>query len=405
MPVWHRHTVPLGKRSFRHPYFSFPFPFFRTGNVDLANWMAQTPGVSSLMVDEMAWPGTHDTGANSYANLNFDVQANSVTATQQWKVFSSSKFTVPSFPISPAAIQQLLANISINHPGQTVYDQLMNGARFLDIRIARSIDPADTTFYLTHTFVVGNLSDALEDILRYTEGHQGEVLLLKIQPKFNINSYNETMELMDYVLNYRSASGVRIRDRAFIKQMSKGNTYTQCGTIGSLVSSNKRLILTYDTSSTTSGPLAIDTWFFWRQAFYTDNWMGRETVSAKYAVLLADIRRVYTVPNNGRVYNVQFILTPNDPPPGQLLPIGAPSLSELSSRMNPTLESFVFTMMNRVGEVVHQRLHHRLQRGLSLRDQCRHEEVDRRASRQETSRHFAVHCSCDKHQRTGHNHG
>ena len=308
--------------------------------------MAQTPGVSSLTVSEMVWPGTHDTGANNDANLNFDIPADSLTSSAQWRAFAGSKFTMPSIPgITPAAIEELLRNITITHPGQSVYNQMMNGARFLDLRVARSAVSTDTNFYLVHTFVVGNLSDALSEILRFADNHRGEVLIVKIQPKFNINSYNETMELINFVESFQSPSGVKIRDFAFTKQLSQGTNYSQCGTIGNLVSSNKRLLLTYDTSSTPSGPLAIDTWFFWREAFFTDRWTGTDKVANKHAILLADIRRMYTSPNNGRIYQVGFTLTPPSAPPGQL-PIGAPSLSELSSRMNPTLELFVFTMMN-----------------------------------------------------------
>ena len=311
--------------------------------------MAQTPGVSSLTVSEMAWPGTHDSGANSYTALesSYLIPGHMLTSTQQWRLFAQSNFTIlPMSGITPPEIRQLLRNLTINHPGQSIYDQLKNGARYLDLRIARSSTSTDKTFYLVHTFVVGHLSNALEDILRFMNEHRGEVVIIKVQPKFRINTYNETTEVLDYVFNFASSSGLKIQDFAFIKRLSQGTNFSQCGTIGDLVSSNRRLLLTYDTSDATVSPLPIDNWSFFREAFYVDQWMPALTADAKHNILLADINRLHTSPNNGRLYNVQFILTPPRPPPNQYFPVGAPSLEQLANEMNPTLESFVFTMMN-----------------------------------------------------------
>ena len=312
--------------------------------------MARTPGVSSLTVSRMVWPGTHDSGANSYSALDrhLRVPASRLTAGLSWQWYAMSKFTNPIFgSISASKVKQVLGDVTITQPGQSIYDQLKNGARYLDLRVARSSKSADKTFYLVHTFAVGLLSDALEGILRFMNEHRGEVVIIKVQPKFMINTKAEVLQLMNYVTTFTSSSGLKIRNFAFVKKTSRGSDFSQCGTIGDLVSSNRRLLLTFD--SYDKAPLSENTWFFFQRAFLKDRWTPASTTKTKHKTLLADILHKHALPKIGRVFNVQFILTPyaSKPSASKFLQAGLPTLKQLAAKMNPTLESFVFGTMNK----------------------------------------------------------
>ena len=249
--------------------------------------------------------------------------------------------------------------MTVNHPGRTIYDQLKDGARFLDLRVALSTDTSDQTYWIVHEFVTSRFSEALYGLLQFIEENTGEVVVVQVRPKYNIQGTAKTKALMDYIENFKSPQGKTLKELSFIKRHSAGTTFSQCGTIGNLVTMNKRILLVWQTYN--GMPFVTDTWFMWREAFFPDKWKQGNDVANKHIYLLNDLERAWGANNgnaNGRLYNVQFIVTPasqdmvwdsttwNQTVDGIQNSIGLPSLKDVAYEMNPTLDSFIFHSLN-----------------------------------------------------------
>ena len=350
-------VLPVGRERFTDWDFQLrcvsPFPAKPVGKVSLSDWMGKIPGADSLTVDEMVWPGTHDTGAYSNSKIDYALPASGFTNNKWWKDFVDSGFSDPAIPgVTPEQIVELLQNITTTHEGASVYQQLMDGVRFLDLRVARSFDSSDRNYYLVHEYVVSNLTEVLNDILRFVEEHPSEVLLVKILPKSNIDG----VELMQYVENFRSPSGQPLRNYAFMKDASLPGDHRQAGTIGEMVKSGKRILLNWDASPPTTDPTI---WFYWRESFFLDRFRGFDQPAGKQDFLISEINRLYTSPKNGKVFQLAFTLTPDaqdaiwdmeniaDAAAGIASHINQPGLEGLAMSMNPTLRHFLFDRLNK----------------------------------------------------------
>ena len=231
----------------------------------------------------------------------------------------------------------------------------MDGARFLDVRVARSYNTSDKTYYVVHEFVVSTLDDVLRDILRFVREHVKEVVLVRVQPRTNLRTDEPALELIDYINKFTDSFGKSIEDYSCAKT-TEGNDFSQCGTIGDMARSGKRLLMTMEARSY---PLSRPTnWFQWQEAALRDQWRASNKVETKHMVLINDLRRAIQNPKTGKVYNLQFILTPpgqdalwdqNNPldaANGIVQSLRDPTLRELADMINPTLGQFVFSQLN-----------------------------------------------------------
>lgn len=110
-----------------------------------ANWMSELASQdSSIKIRDLVMPGTHDSASYTISG---------------WKPFSAVGLT-----------QSL-----------SVTDQLMSGARYLDIRFAGSANDPNALSIWHGCLEGGSLKDILEEIRNFLKQHPGEFLVLEVR--------------------------------------------------------------------------------------------------------------------------------------------------------------------------------------------------------------------------------
>ena len=122
---------------------------------------------SDLTLNNLILPGTHNSACYK---LNLDCGYN--------------------FPIISHVIQNWTLNQNLS-----VYEQLVNGVRMLDIDISY----IDNKFYTSHTFIIGELEDLIEQLKNYNEEY-GDIYIIKFICRDNINNENVS-ELANIINN------------------------------------------------------------------------------------------------------------------------------------------------------------------------------------------------------------
>lgn len=328
---------------------------FQREQVNLADWMRECPYVASLTVDQMVFPGTHHSGACDRNAVDFLKPVSPLTQLPWWQKLVKNNFESPiatdilrqsqlqSSSTDADNFADVIKAITLTQPSASVKQQLEDGVRYLDLRVACSADGEDTTYYVADEFVVSRLSDALDDVCGFLEEHTGEVLLVFVQPKANVASDDQ---LMDFIEKHRCPSGRTIGELMFAKSSANqsSGTFAQCGTIEDLVVSNQRLLLVYDSS-----PATPSKWFFQSECFFP-GWQERcETVQGKQNFLRELLDDVYQPESNGKVFHLPYTLVSSDRDLGHAKSMAdfseliksTTSLEQLTAAMNPTLQSFV----------------------------------------------------------------
>ena len=90
-------------------------------------------------------------------------------------------------------ISHVIKNWTLNQ-NISVYEQLVNGVRMLDIDVSY----IDNKFYTTHTFVIDELEDVLEQLKDFNEKY-GDIYVVKFICRDNIN--NETVNVLANIIN------------------------------------------------------------------------------------------------------------------------------------------------------------------------------------------------------------
>ena len=95
-----------------------------------------------------------------------------------------------NFPI----VSHIIKNWTLNQKW-SVYEQLVNGVRMLDIDVSY----IDNKFYTTHTFIIDEFEDVLEQLKNYNEEY-GDIYIIKFICRDNINNEN-VAELANIINN------------------------------------------------------------------------------------------------------------------------------------------------------------------------------------------------------------
>ncbi|XP_065189277.1 uncharacterized protein LOC135819906 [Sycon ciliatum] len=132
-----------------------------------SSWMAEDVGACKMLSPfQFCFPGTHDSGA--------------CLRLTGGPVLGLSPFLncLSGMP----GIRECLARWTITQPGLTIYNQLMGGIRFLDLRIGTASHnihgEEELTYILTHTFMVGYLEEALDSIVHFIDEHPTEMIVI-----------------------------------------------------------------------------------------------------------------------------------------------------------------------------------------------------------------------------------
>lgn len=238
--------------------------------------------VKSLPLGKIVVPGTHNSGAY-LLDLDHCITDSSSSYSPYLKIVQKLHF-LPGLSCSIAKVT-LCQDCNI-------YDQLMMGVRFLDIRLSYrdnnpTVNPTNlptydvglNNFYLTHTFTCITLNTALNDIIKFVQSHPDEVIVLAVQPDYEhtstmLSAYNILKStLLPYLVPVQ-------------------NIFPSLNTINA---SGKSIVLSYENE--------MDP-YCWNFSLINSIWFNTDEIS----VLQTDIT---TFPFGSSIYNVcQAILTP-----------------------------------------------------------------------------------------------
>ena len=122
------------------------------------NWITDlTKKNPNLTLNNLILPGTHN---SSCYKLNLDCFYN--------------------MPI----VSHIIKNWTLNQ-NLTIYEQLKNGVRMLDIDISY----IDNKFYTSHTFIIDELEDLIEQLQKYNQEY-GDIYIIKFISRDNLNNQN-----------------------------------------------------------------------------------------------------------------------------------------------------------------------------------------------------------------------
>ena len=311
-----------------------------------ARWMATNGAARILTPAQFCFPGTHDSGAYRPPQLG-PVVSDAVIAR------SRSRF-------SPR-MRSGLVRWSVAQPGSRVYAQLVDGARFLELKVASYVytpdpdddddgqpddddrQPTEPVYYLTNTFAMSLLEDVLHDIAQFVVRHPTELVMVAVRPTYHVNDF-DLMQFVEGILG------------KFMLLNDVGNS-TFSKTISEIVKSRKPIVGIYERQKATKpGKTApkrthqiSKKWFLYDELFYASKRTKDKPVvlSARQTALKGELLQDLNATagsGQGRVRRKMFILQYtllSGYIPGIKSRLFLRSLVSLAKTMNPTLEMFV----------------------------------------------------------------
>ena len=275
-------------------------------------WMASCPAVDVLTPMEFCFPGTHDTGA--YQKPDFA------------PVVSSEKMATSEERFLPA-FQEIATRWTVSQPACSIYTQLVNGVRFLDLRVAYTVYKGKPSYFLVHTFAVCSLDAAMADIKRFVESHPTELVVMDITNRYHCND-------TDLMRNVQGQLGKWM----FPRTEKTGIITTK---IGAILKQNKRLIGIYRTT----GEPYSDLWFVQSDIKYSFPFESKDTVAKKQAYILEQIKKFEKMTFAHPVmFQLEYTLTEVAIDVAESIFTGE-SLALLANKMNPTMMAFVRTSL------------------------------------------------------------
>ncbi len=137
-------------------------------NVDLANWMADLPALSTLPLTEIPIPGTHDSG--SYG----------ITASSPWALTGKNQFGI--LTELPGLLEDLVVKPIVAGWAKTqskdLYEQFTDGIRYVDLRLTNE---PDGQVYLEHGLRSVPFDEVVDDIAAFATEHPREALVIYVQ--------------------------------------------------------------------------------------------------------------------------------------------------------------------------------------------------------------------------------
>ena len=120
----------------------------------------------NAIINTICLPGTHDSAAYGHINSQIKLEGEEILGI-------AARLATPL----TGFIGYWLINRMTITQGTNIYQQLMNGIRFFDIRIAYSSEYR--TFYVLHGVAILPLSIILNDFLRFAKSHPDEVIFIE----------------------------------------------------------------------------------------------------------------------------------------------------------------------------------------------------------------------------------
>ena len=282
--------------------------------------MATCSARTKLTPNQFCFPGTHDTGA--YQTPDFTIIASNEA------MASSDERFAPGF-------QEVATRWALSQPGQSVYDQLMNGARYLDLRVSQGIDDktGKMTFFLIHTFVVSYLETALDDMVRFLQAHPTELLLLDIGVYYN----TDRVQMQDFFVS-------KLKQYLYTDPSGTGKISE---TIDAITKKGKNIIACLGVPRSVRSSL----YFYMRQdVLYVFPFLSVDNVPAKQRYVLQNLND-YLSRKATTLFQLTYTLT--EIPIDVVASIFATgSLKKFADKMNPTQLAFVNSLTKEQRSVI-----------------------------------------------------
>ena len=302
-----------------------------------SDWMAEHPASRCLTLTEFCFPGTHNSGTCDAQQLNPFVTDVSRLATQY------AHFARIAQMVNPVGVREAINSFALCQPGSgSVLQQLLDGGRFLDLRVAFSAQTG--SYEMVHTFVVGRLETALHDVRQFVSAHPGEVVLLCVVPRAGIHTLSDHSRLLTFTAD-------RLSEFVFTKACRDDQlAMKSCPTLAKMAEAGQRVVLLYE------GPVRHNLDEAGRWFEINEIWLGghldTDIVEQKQEFLTNTLTLFSLVgEQSDQPCYLSYTLTPpvRDDTLSQLLDIwlkgaqdGSATLKRLSEKMNPTLPRFLF---------------------------------------------------------------
>lgn len=191
-------------------------------NVDLANWMADLPSLSTLPLTEIPIPGTHDSG--SYG----------ISASSPWALTGKNQFGI--LTDLPGLLEDLVVKPIVAGWAKTqskdLYEQFTDGIRYVDLRLTNE---PDGTVYLEHGLRSVPFTEVVDDIAAFATEHPREALVIYVQ---GINNFTPDTH----------AAVIAEMDAAFGSRMAPRSLGTSA-TLADLWAADRNVIVVYNNAA------------------------------------------------------------------------------------------------------------------------------------------------------------
>lgn len=279
-----------------------------------SDWMSEIPGLYGARVGQVMWPGTHDSGA--FCD-HFDYT----------RVVSGDRLRRYGTHLLNYSWQGARDYVSkwTQTQSLTVYEQLMHGVRYLDLRVSKCL--SDGGYFIVHSFCGPSLEQVLDQIHCFAIKHEKEVILVEVVPC----SFVDHMELHTLI-------GQKLGDLLLKRE--------PCSPLSSPVSlplshlmNNGRIILFYSSSHT------ADANFFWDRRCLYAPFIESLDPDAKEQFQLEHFEQFcahFESQRHTKMFHFMYALTPRlSEIVGSLFRHHCPAtLQECALRINPRLRQF-----------------------------------------------------------------
>ena len=273
------------------------------------HWIHSLPiAAKSALLKQVCLPGTHDSAA--YKNMETQIQLD-----------GEEFFTDIVRGLTPVTFTGIYHQVNKFTKTQdtTVYQQLMNGIRYFDLRFAYS--SRYQTFYTLHGIAMGRLDVALNDIKRFSISHPKEMIMIDLGLYFTLSDKSEIGKKgLEFVIDY-------LGDLVYKRDAADDPQLFWIKSINDIVNSGSPILLIEHNFH--SYYLSVQPKDIW------DVWINTNKDKEK----IDGLRKQVEVFNPGtkNYYKLEWTLTPQVP---QII-FGWTGLKDMSKRMQSKLVPFL----------------------------------------------------------------
>jgi len=191
---------------------------------DLENWMAKLPICirDKVPLINLAIPGSHDSGS-------YGISGRSRIAPDAENIIRKL------FPFVPCVIRRWSKTQQYS-----IEDQLNNGIRYLDLRVASNA--SNDKLYFVHALFCEEITEPFEDLLGFLQKHPKEVVILDFQHFYDFSSQHH-IQLISFIMKLFDG-------KIFVRSLEESNLIHL--TLSGAYKYGKQMVVIYRNSTFTS---------------------------------------------------------------------------------------------------------------------------------------------------------